>query len=408
MKQNEVLSPLSGKIMYKQFRTTSAIYKGVEVFYEFEYYKDGEHQFTTTASDDRSMNNLKKAYQDKMESLKNKMWGEMNSTEKCEYLKTINHLGNEEFYKKLDEVGFQKYKEQKMERPSHDETEELWDSITGKIDNGLESTYDSFKGIIYESLIEAILGYKEEIDEKGMKGTNFVQKEGDLDNQPEMWMRTTNNPEWEPVTGTLDVKDNPSIGIQNTIVPPEIDIEFGQAGLLITNYNEALEWWGLLNISEKMGVRRQFGIADKIGVSLEDIQGMYEMETKEVIEKSTPTKQEKNESKEWWESLTDEERIYYVKQFYPSSNDSWIKKVWEQEAMEKPSQDEEEMGADRYKIITDIKAISEEEKTTVLNERYKIVIDMTNCDDTKFLRSLVKYISDGAMTIKIEPIDGTK
>jgi hypothetical protein len=244
----------------------------------------------------------------------------MNSTEKCEYLKTINHLGNEEFYKKLDEVGFQKYKEQKMERPSHDETEELWDSITGKIDKEPELTYDSFKGILYDSLIDAIWGYKKEIDEKGMKGTNFVQK----DNQLDVWDKT--------------------------------------------NDNDALEWWGGLTISEKMGVRRQFGLADQIGISLVDVKLMYELDKSQTL----------------------------------------LNNKLNQEAMEKSSQNEEEMGADRYKIITDIKAISEEEKTTVLNERYKIVIDMTNCDDTKFLRSLVKYISDGAMTIKIEPIDGTK
>jgi hypothetical protein len=330
MKQNEVLSPLSGKIMYKLSRLASAQYKGVEVFYEFEYYEDEGREFTTTASDDRSMNNLKKAYKDKMESLKNKMWGEMNSTEKCEYLKTINHLGNEEFYKKLDEVGFQKYKEQKMEGPSHDEESNCGCACEENENGCCESTpYDSFKGIIYESLIDAIWGYKKEIEEKGMKGTNFVQKEGDLDNQPEMFIRTTDNPEWRPLTGTLDVKDNPSISTQNTIVPPEI------------GDNEALEWWGYLNDNEKTNTKIDFGIGDQIGVSKNDIKGMYEMKTQEVMEKS--------------------------------------------------SQEE-----------ADVMRADEEETITGVKERCIIVIDISKCDDVNFVSKLINKISDGTIIIKIK------
>ena len=393
---NEVLSPLSGKIMYKQFRTASAQYKGVEVFYEFEYYEDEGREFTTTASDDRSMNNLKKAYQDKMKTKGNKMWGEMNSTEKCEYLKTINHLGNEEFYKKLDVVGFQKYKEQNMERPRHDETEELWGSITGEIDNDSETAYDSFKGILYRDLMDAISEYKESVRENGMEGTNFVQKEGDLDNQPEMMIRTTSNPEWEPLTGTLDVKDNPSISIQNTIVPPEIGDEEHQLDLCYvwdkTSDNDALDWWGGLNVSEKMNTRRYFGLADQIGISLVDIKLMYEIYKNQKKLNNKP--KDYSEALEWWRLLNDKEKTNTKIDFGIADkigvNLDDIEQMYEmktQEMMEKSSQDEDE---------------------TVRAEGYNIVIDIANCGDTKFLASLIKYMSDGTIIVKRKSIDGDK
>jgi hypothetical protein len=103
------------------------------------------------------------------------------------------------------------------------------------------------------------------------------------------------------------------------------------------DYSEALEWWRLLNDKEKTNTKIDFGIADKIGVNLDDIEQMYEMKTQEMMEKS--------------------------------------------------SQDEDE---------------------TVRAEGYNIVIDIANCGDTKFLASLIKYMSDGTIIVKRKSIDGDK
>jgi len=339
---NEVLSPLSGKIMPLQSRTASCKYKGVEVFYEFLYYQDGGYQFTTTESDEISIANIKQSYKDKMESGKNKMWWEMNSDEKWEFLNTINHLDNEEYFKELEKIKYKKPPKPEMKKFSHDETEELWDSITGEINKEPEPTYDSFKGIMYRDLVDSISEYKIGIDDCGMKGTNFVQREGDLDNQPEMMIRTTDNPEWRPLKGTLDVKDNPSISTQNTIVPPEIGDEFIQPEISNeTNYDEALQWWGLLNISEKMNIKRQFGIVDQLELSINDIKMIYEMKTQEVMEKS--------------------------------------------------SQEE-----------ADVMRADEEKAITLEKERCIIVIDISKCDDVNFVSKLIDKISDGTIIVKIK------